>query len=228
MPEELSLAEKMIFNIAGEKGVELYRIADGRTTIEDAAKLLKLDVREVEEILKKIEKFVRIEIEIEEKKEEKLTVKKITEPLFIPEKISSLSFIDLTQLTIEFGPTGRNIYESLGKKDVAELAVENNLTLEETDKILIWLHEKKILKYKILDEKDIKNKYGSIGLKLYQLFERKGPYLYLLLEKTNDPIKAIRISKLENAIDIMEYIFKLLSPPITFDKEEIMEQLEQG
>jgi hypothetical protein len=227
MPEELSLAEKMIFNIAGEKGVELYRIADGMTTIEDAAKLLKIDVKEVEEILKKIEKFVKVEIEIEEKKEERIVTKKITEPLFVPKKIASLSFVDLAQLTIEFGPTGRKIYESLDEKDIAELAAENSLTLEETDKILLWLHDKKILKYKILDEKDIKSKYGSLGLKLYQLYERKGPYLYLLLEKTNDPIQAIKISKIENALDIMEQIFKLLSPPIPFDKEEIAEQLER-
>jgi hypothetical protein len=227
MPEELSLAEKMIFNIAGEKGVELYRIADGMTTIEDAAKLLKIDVKEVEEILKKIEKFVKVEIEIEEKKEERIVTKKITEPLFVPKKIASLSFVDLAQLTIEFGPTGRKIYESLDEKDIAELAAENSLTLEETDKILLWLHDKKILKYKILDEKDIKSKYGSLGLKLYQLYERKGPYLYLLLEKTNDPIQAIKISKIENALDIMEQIFKLLSPPIPFNKEEIAEQLER-
>jgi hypothetical protein len=227
MPEELSLAEKMIFNIAGEKGVELYRIADGMTTIEDAAKLLKIDVKEVEEILKKIEKFVKVEIEIEEKKEERIVTKKITEPLFVPKKIASLSFVDLAQLTIEFGPTGRKIYESLDEKDIAELAAENSLTLEETDKILLWLHDKKILKYKILDEKDIKSKYGSLGLKLYHLYERKGPYLYLLLEKTNDPIQAIKISKIENALDIMEQIFKLLSPPIPFDKEEIAEQLER-
>ncbi|MFH8119598.1 MAG: hypothetical protein QXS37_02230 [Candidatus Aenigmatarchaeota archaeon] len=220
MPEELSLAEKMIYNIAGEKGVDLYRIADGKTTIENAAKLLKISESEVEELLRKLEKFIKIEVEAEEKKEEKITtIKKEVEPIFIPKRIANLSIIDISQLTIEFGPTGKRIYESLNNKDVVELSIENNISLDVIDKILIWLTDKKVLKFHILDEKEIKKRYGEAGLQIYEKYGRKGIFIYLLLEKYGNPIDAIKNSYIENSIEILEFIYKVLS--IQFDREKI-------
>jgi len=225
--KDLSFVEEAVFKIAGEKGVDLFRIADGKITIEDAAQVLKISEEEVREILNKLEgKFLHTEYESEEEKISKR--KEEMAPIDVPIKISEGSFTLRTEFTLQFGPSGKKFFDLIdGEKDLVQLSIDSEITLAYADDIVWWLSQKGILRFRSLPRDEIKKRYGNVGLSLYERYGRDGVYLYLLIEKYADYTLAIKASGLDLllAADICESTHRLISPPFQFDKKYLIEAL---
>jgi hypothetical protein len=227
-----SLIEDRVFSTAGEKGVELFRLADGRITLDEAAAALGIKRNELDELITKLEgKFIHVEYEKEEEERiEKEKFEEMVEPIDVPKKVAPLSFGLKTSFTLEFGPSGSRLFDAIdGTKDILQLSLEAGVTLPYADAIVWWLAKRGILHFKQLTHEDVKNRYGSIGLQLFDKYGREGIYLYLLLEKYVDATSAIRASGVEpeKAVEIMSDIFELLAPPFQFDKRAVLDALRR-
>jgi len=231
--QSLSNIERSIYLDYGPEGVMIFRMANKEMTIEDIANELGIDNKKVEEIIEKMKgKYIYVEEKIEKKQIEKIKEKEkiyVDVPKKVPlDNISSVALI--SELTLKFGPTAKKIYEMIdGKLDVAELAASNLLGLGYVDNLMWFLAEKRAATFIRLDDNDIKNKYGSIGFKIFNQYGREGIFLYLLLEKTADPIAAIKYSELEPEIGVeaMDYILKVIDAPITFNKKDALTILKR-
>lgn len=228
-PELMSTVERMILALAGQKGVELFRVADGKITLDQAAQVLSITRDELGQIISKLEgKFIHVEYE--EEAEEKVEKKETVEPIDIPKKFSSGQFTLRTELTLEFGPSGSKIFDIVdGEKDLLQLSIAAGVTLAYTDRIIWWLARRGLLHFRQLKQEEIKNRYGSAGLRLYSEYGREGIYLYLLVEKYADAVPAIRASGIEaeRAVEMCTLIYELISPPFTFDKRAVLDALRR-
>jgi len=227
--EMMSTVERMIAAIAGQKGVELFRISDGKITLQQAMDVLSITRPELNDILSKLEgKFIHVEYE--EEVEEKVEKKETLEPIDVPKKITSGPFTLRTELTLEFGPAGSKFFEVVdGEKDILQLSIDAGVTLAYADKIVWWLAQRGLLHFRQLRQEEIKSKYGSIGLRLYSEYGREGIYLYLLVEKYADAAPAVRASGLdpEKAVEMCVLIYELVAPPFTFDKRAVLDALRR-
>jgi DNA-binding Lrp family transcriptional regulator len=221
-----SISEKM-----GEKAVLLFRTADGKLTLTQIADELNLSTREVQDLLSKLEgKFVHVEF-TEEKKEEVVTR---AEPTQVPVDLPRKSSIDpVTHLSIElelaakFGPSARGMFQMIdGKKDVIDIATELSIPISYVDEVLFYISGFGVLKFHRLTTEDIKKKYGTYGVGIYNQHGRNGLLLFRLLEKYPPvtAIKALDIDALE-AIVIYETIYKILSPPYPLNSKQILAKL---
>jgi hypothetical protein len=232
----LSPIERSIYLDAGENGVLLFRIADGKTTLADAQQKLGLDDAAMDVLLSKLSgKYLFMETEQEAKKEEikiERTVKE-TIPIDVPKRTSSDSMSSLavgSEITIRFGPSGKKILDTIdGKLDVMQLAADTMVTLPYVDDLMWFLSERHTVTFARLSVEDIKKKYGGTGMAMYNEYGREGIYLYLLLMKTSDPMAAIRTSDLDpaKAVDMMEFILKQINAPISFNKKDTLTLLKR-
>ena len=208
----MSNMEKEIFQIAGEDGVKIFRIADGVTTTEEAPKILGISKEKFDETLEKLrEKY--IEIEREKRVEVVIEKKERLPPIALPYDKRS-TFFSSFSLFNKFGPSGKKLFDLIdGKMDVIQLASKGELPLSSTDKVMEYLGEKKLVRFRKLNIDEIKKRYGKIGIDIYKEYGREGLLIYLLLEKYKNPIKALRISKVDRlvGISVCEYIYNLLS-----------------
>ena len=231
----LSPIERSIYLDAGENGVLLFRMADGHVTVAEAQKRLGLDDASMDTIVTKLSgKYLFMEAEPEAKKEEVKIERKTQEviPIDVPKR-SAESKGSLTlgsELTIRFGPSGKKIFDSIdGKLDVVQLAADTMITLSYTDDLMWFLSERHVLTFTRLKEEDVRNKYGNVGMSIFNQYGREGIYLYLLLDKTSDPIAAIRTSDIDvsKAVDMMEFILKQIGAPISFNKKDTLTMLKR-
>jgi len=232
----LSPIERSVYLDAGENGVLLFRMADGRTTLADAMQKLGLDETEMDTLLSKLSgKYLFMETEREVKKEEvkiERTVKE-TIPIDVPKRTSSDSMSSLaigSEITIRFGPSGKKILDTIdGKLDVAQLAADTMITLSYVDDLMWFLSEHHAVTFTRLRIEDIKKKYGGTGMAMYNEYGREGIYLYLLLMKTSDPMAAIRTSDIDpaKAVDMMEFILKQINAPVSFNKKDALTLLKR-
>lgn len=215
--------EERLREEAGDIAVQIFRIADGRT-IDEIARKLGLTPAEVERIVTQFEgRWFRI---IREKKpEEKIVIaKKEIVEIDLPTKLPLDKLAEASlglSLTTEIGPSAKKIWDAIdGKKDEVQLACELGLKIEFVDDVLYYLAKKGVARFPKLQIPEIKHRYGTIGVRLYEKWGRDGVYLYALLERYADAVTAIKASGIpaERALDIYEEIHKLLSLPIPFDR----------
>lgn len=218
--------EDEIRKIAGDIGIKIFRAANG-STIWEIAKSVGVGQEEVMEVVEKMKnKFISIELPKKEVEEIVIEKKEREEvPIDVPQKIKLDKFSELkliSELTFSYGPSAKKIYETIdGIADVTQIAVSASVTLDYVDEVCWILAEKRRALFKRLTQKEIKERYGGIGLKIYEKSSRDGIYLYLLLEKYGDHIAAIRaFGDPEKGVEIYSFIHKLLSPPFKFDKDE--------
>lgn len=226
----MATVEQTIMSIAGEKGVELFRIADGKITLDKAAEALGISRGELDALIAKLEgKFIHVEYEREE--EEKIErAEAAVEPIDVPKKAAAGPFTLGTALTLEFGPSGTRVFDLIdGEKDVLQLSIEAGITLAYADNIVWWLAQRGLLHFRQLKQDDIKRRYGSIGFQLSSRYGREGIYLYLLLEKYADAVPAIRASGIppERAVEMAADIYELVAPPFQFDKRAVLDALKR-
>lgn len=230
-PPGVSLAiERMIGTIAGAKGIELFRIADGKITLDQAADVLGIDRAELDALIAKLEgKFIHVEYEKEaEERIEKVEV--ALEPIDVPKRVAAGPFTLKTELALEFGPSGTTLSDLIdGEKDLLQLSLEAGVTLEYADRIIWWLAQRGLLHFRQLKQEEMKRRYGSIGLRLFSKYGREGVYLYLLLEKYADAVLAIRASGIapEKAVEMAAEIHDLIAPPFPFDKRAVLDALRR-
>jgi len=231
--QSLSDLERAIYLDYGPEGVMIFRMANKEMTIEEMTKELGIDEKKVEDIIEKMKgRYIYVEEKEEQKHIEEVKEKEkiyIDVPKKAPlDNISSVALV--SELTLKFGPTAKKIYEMIdGKLDVIEIAASNLIGLAYVDNLMWFLAEKRAATFIRLDENDIKRKYGSIGLKIFNQYGREGLFLYLLLDKTADPIAALKYSELEPGIGVeaMDYILKVIDAPITFNKKDALTILKR-
>lgn len=231
----LSPIERSIYLDAGENGVLLFRMANGKITIADAMLKLGLDDAAMDTLVAKLSgKYLFIEAESESKKEEVKIERKEQGiiPIDVPKR-SAESKNSLTlgsEITIRFGPSGKRIFDLIdGKLDVVQLAADTMVTLSYADDLMWFLSEKRVLTFTRLKEEDVRNRYGNIGMSIFNQYGREGIFLYLLLDKTSDPTAAIRASEIDpsKAVDMMEFILKQINTPISFNKKDVLTMLKR-
>jgi hypothetical protein len=233
-PAMLSSIEKSIFLDVGEKGVLLFRMADGKTTINQATSALGMTQEGMADIVEKL-KSKYIFLEFEETKKEQVLIEKKAEPtpLDVPRKVSEDSLTSLTlgsELAIRFGPAGKKIYDVIdGKLDTVQVAVEALVPLDFVDDVIWFLSERKQLHFAKLRTDDIKTKYGSIGLRIFNEYGRDGIFIYVLLQRLADPLPTIRLSGIDEvkALDIYEFIHKTANLPFPFNKKDMLTMLKR-
>ena len=238
---KLSSLERSVYDTVGEEGIIIFRIADGRMTLEKAAEKLGISMDKVKDLINKMEgKFIRVETErsgpeegVKVSNEEKV-LKKYFEPVDIPKKvdINPISFFAISsEIAIQFGPSAKKLFDIIdGKLDTIQLAATIETPLDYVDSVMWFLADKKALKFTTLKLDEIKQKYGRTGLKIYREFGREGLLLYILLSKFSDPIYAIKSSGIEpiKGVEVYEFIYNLLSPQFTLNKKELLEKLSIG
>ncbi|MCS7109678.1 MAG: hypothetical protein NZ903_02690 [Candidatus Micrarchaeota archaeon] len=230
----LSNIEREIFLSYGSEGVQIFRLANKKLTINEIAKQLNLSEERVYEIVENMKgKYIYLEepelkrAEIGEIKMKEMTYVDIPKKVDL-DNITSIALV--SELTFKFGPTARRIYEMIdGKNDVLELAAENLISLAYVDNLMWVLAEKRSVTFRRMQIEDIKKKYGSIGFKIFNQYGREGLYLYLLLDKTADPFSAIRYSEIDPsvAVEMMDYIINAIDAPITFSKKDALSLLKR-
>ncbi len=233
-PATLSALEKSIYLDAGEKGVLLFRMADGKTTIDQAAEAIGLTQEETNDLIEKL-KSKYIFLEFEEVKKETIVIEKKQEvtPIDLPKKTAADSMTSFTlgsELAIRFGPAGKKIYDIIdGKFDTTQIAAEALVPLDFVDDVLWFLSERKQLHFTKLKTDDIKNRYGSIGFRIYNEYGREGIFIYVLLQKLADPFSSIRISGIDEvkALDMYEFIHKTANLPFPFNKKDMLTLLKR-
>jgi len=236
--ETLSGIERAVYDAGaaidpklGEKAVMLFRIADGKINIKQAADEVGITAKELQDLISKMEgKYLHLEY-VEEKQEE-VVVKK--EPMQVPIDVPRKETTDpVTQLSVElelaakFGPSARKLFQDIdGTKDVIDLATELSVPLAYIDEILYYSSGFGFLKFHKLTTEDIKKRYGSFGVDLYNQHGRDGLFLFRLLEKY-PPVTAIKIMDMDSlsAIVIYETIYKLLQPPYPMNSKQILSKL---
>ncbi|MEM4133752.1 MAG: hypothetical protein QXO35_03490 [Candidatus Micrarchaeia archaeon] len=232
--QSLSDLERTIYLDYGSEAVLVFRLANKKLTVSEIAKELSLQEEKVYEIIDKLKgKYIYLE-EPEEKKIE-FEEMKSKETIFvdIPKKVplDNISAVALiSELTIKFGPTAKKIYEMIdGKTDVIELAVNSFSSLNYVDNLMWVLAEKKSATFIRMGPEEIKKKYGSVGFKIFNQYGREGLYLYLLLDKTADPVTALRFSEIDPSIgvEMMDYILKTIAAPISFNKKDALTLLKR-
>ncbi|VVB73503.1 Uncharacterised protein [uncultured archaeon] len=232
----LSPIERSIYLDAGENGVLLFRMADGRITLAEAMQRLGLNDAEMDGLLAKLSgKYLFTVAEQEAKKEEIKLEKTVKEtiPIDVPKRTSTDGMSSLavgSEITIRFGPSGKKILDSIdGKLDVVQLAADTMVTLQYVDDLMWFLSERHVVTFNRLRVEDIKKKYGGVGMSLYNENGRDGIYLYLLLVKTSDPRAAIRTSDIDpsKAVDMMELVLKQINAPISFNKRDALTMLKR-
>jgi len=233
-PETLTSIEKSIYLDVGEKGVLLFRMADGKTTIEQAIAELGLTEQEANSVIEKL-KSKYIFLEFEEEKKQEVVVEKKAEPtpIDVPKKTSGDSVTALTlgsELAVRFGPAGKKIYDVIdGKLDTVQVATEALVPLDFVDDVLWFLSERHQLHFSKLRPNEIKDKYGSIGYRIFNEYGREGIFIYVLLQRLADPIATIRLSGIDEvkALDIYEFIHKTAGLPISFNKKDMLTLLKR-
>ena len=232
----LSPIERSIYLDAGENGVLLFRMADGRITLAEAMQRLGLDDAAMDTLISKLSgKYLFMEMAQEAKKEEIKIERKAQEtvPIDVPKRTSADSMSSLavgSEITIRFGPSGKKILDTIdGKLDVAQLAADTMVNLSYVDDLMWFLSEHHTVTFTRLRIEDIKKKYGGTGMAMYNEHGREGIYLYLLLMKTSDPMAAIRISDIDpaKAVDMMEFILKQINAPVSFNKKDTLTLLKR-
>ncbi|MEM3369475.1 MAG: hypothetical protein QXE90_01310 [Candidatus Micrarchaeia archaeon] len=232
--QSLSDLERSIYLDYGSDAVLIFRLANKKLTVSEIAKELSIQEEKVYEIIEKLRgKYIYLE-EPEEKKTEIEEIKaKKTIFVDMPKKapldnISSVALI--SELTLKFGPTAKKIYETIdGKTDVLELAANNFSSLNYVDNLMWVLAEKKSATFIRMGPEEIKKKYGSVGFKIFNQYGREGLYLYILLDKTADPIAALRFSEIDPSIgvEMMDYILKTIDATISFNKKDALTLLKR-
>lgn len=232
--QSLSDLERSLYLEYGSDAVLIFRLANKKLTVSEIAQELSIPEEKVYEVIDKLKgKYIYVE-EPEEKKVE-LGQVKVKETVFvdIPKKvpldnISSVALI--SELTLKFGPTAKRIYEMIdGKTDVLELAASSLSGLNYVDNLMWVLAEKKSTTFSRMGAEEIKKKYGSVGFKIFNQYRREGLYLYILLDKTADPIAALRFSEIDPSIgvEMMEYILKTIDATISFNKKDALTLLKR-
>jgi hypothetical protein len=232
----LSSIERSIYLDAGENGVLLFRMADGKTTLAEAMKKLGLDDAAMDILISKLSgKYLFMEMPQEAKKEEIKIERKVKEtiPIDIPKRTSSDSMSSLaisSEITIRFGPSGKKILDSIdGKLDIVQLASDTLVSLSYVDDLMWFLSEHHTVTFTRLKVEDIKKRYGGVGMAIYNEYGREGIFLYLLLMKASDPMAAIRASDIDptKAVDTMEFVLKQVNAPISFNKKDALTLLKR-
>jgi DNA-binding MarR family transcriptional regulator len=232
----LSASERAVLEDVGQDGLELFRLADGKVTISQAAKKLGISDAKMAELLAKMEgKYLHIETEAP--KEERIVPVKSGEEgkvaIDVPQKanLDRLTEFSVTsQLTFQYGPSAKRAFDLIdGERDSLALAVEVGVPLDYIDTICWYLSERRLAHFRKLRLEEIKDRYGALAIKLYNLYGREGIFLYLLLQHYSDPALAIRASALpsEKGIEIYEFIHRALSPPFPLDKQALEAALKR-
>ena len=233
--QSLSTIEKAIYLEFGSDGVSVFRLSSRNMTVNEISKDLALEEEKVIELINKMKgKYLYVEepkvekgAEIAEAKPKEIVV------IDVPKKTSSdnISSVALiSELTIKFGPTAKKIYEMIdGKLDVLQLASMNLVSLDYVDNLMWVLADKKSVSFVRLYEEDIKKKYGSMCFNIFNKYGRDGLFLYQLLDRTSDPVLAIRYSEIEPsmAVEAMDYILKLIGAPIAFNKKDALTSVKR-
>lgn len=232
--QSLSDLERAIYLDYGSEAVLVFRLSNKNLTVSEIAKELSLTEDQVYDIINKLKgRYIYVEepekkkIEIEEVKSKEIVFVDI--PKKVPlDNISSIALI--SELTLKFGPSAKKIYEMIdGKTDVLELAVNNLVGLTYVDNLMWFLADKRSASFVKMDSEAIKKKYGSIGFKIFNQYGREGLYLYLLLDKTADPILALRYSEIDPSVSVemMDFILKTIDAPISFNKRDALTILKR-
>ncbi len=228
--QSLSGIERTIYLEYGSDGVLVFRLSSRNMNVSEISKELALEEEKVLELINKMKgKYLYVEeLKIEKGREIVPTEAKQVVVVDVPKKISAgnISSVALiSELTIKFGPTAKKIFEMIdGKMDVLQLAATNLVSLDYVDNLMWVLADKKAVSFVRLYEEDIKKKYGSMCFNIFNQYGREGIFLYQLLDKTADPITAIKYSEIEPsiAVEIMDYILKAINAPISFNKKDAL------
>jgi len=132
------------------------------------------------------------------------------------------------KLSLKYMGKGRKLLSAIdGKKDVVELSKELNLTFDEIDKILVTLTKRKVVSIKPLSDEDIKDRYGTDGLKIAKKFGRDGILIYELIGREKSIKDVILRSRVEpkRAVDIVMHIHKILGLGLSLDRGVLYKQL---
>ncbi|MEM2974084.1 MAG: hypothetical protein QW112_00435 [Candidatus Micrarchaeia archaeon] len=216
----------------GEKAVLLFRIADGKITLKEAMDEIGITQKQMDALIAKLEgKFIHLE-KPEEKKEEVVVAEK--GPSQIPIDVPRYAPIDpITRISIgleiaaKYGPSARKILQMIdGKRDIIDIATELSAPLSYVDDVLLYASSFGALKFHRSTPEEIKRKYGTFGMALYNQHGRNGLLLFRLLEKY-PPVTAIKLMDIDalEAIVIYETIYRLLAPPYPLNSKQILAKL---
>ncbi len=253
----LSPLEKIIFDKFGREGVEVYNLIDGEKTAEQILQETKISESKLVEILEFMDDEGIIKLEKPGKKppepppavkeaqfepilddrgqlgaepvplEERTLNVPVSRP--VPQKAGVFTRMETNlKLTLKYRGKGQRLLSAMdGKKDTVELSKELGLSFEDIDRILNTLSKRKVVSVGPLLDSDLKDKYGSDGLKIFKRYGRDGVLVYELIGKEKTIKDVILRSRVEpkRAVDIVMFIHKVLGLGVSLDRRILYRQL---
>ena len=132
------------------------------------------------------------------------------------------------KLSLKYPGKGQRLLAAIdGKKDVVALSKELGVSLDEIDRMIGSLTKRKAVSLGPLTDQEIKDRYGSDGLKIYKRYGREGILIYELIGKEKTIKDVVIRSRIEpkRAVDIVLFIHGILGLGMSFDKRILYAQL---
>ena len=224
--KELSQFEKIINESYGEKGLQVYKLIDGKRTAEEIMKEANVDEEFIIDFFSFLENrgIIRLERPGGEKKKEEgeekagpesATIQPLTETIKVPKKeIIILDMVPLdvpilnklnlparmsleAKLLAKFGPRSLRLLNKIdNESDIVKLAIENGIDMDEMDEILYAISNSGGCTFATLSEEDINQRYGSEALEVYKKFGRDGIIIYQLIGKMDSIKKMVQFANI--------------------------------
>jgi len=224
--KELSQFEKIINESYGEKGLQVYKLIDGKRTAEEIMKEANVDEEFIIDFFSFLENrgIIRLERPGGEKKKEEeeektgpesATIQPLTETIKVPKKeIIILDMVPLdvpilnklnlparmsleAKLLAKFGPRSLRLLNKIdNESDIVKLAIENGIDMDEMDEILYAISNSGGCTFATLSEEDINQRYGSAALEVYKKFGRDGIIIYQLIGKMDSIKKMVQFANI--------------------------------
>ncbi|MCX8163443.1 MAG: hypothetical protein N3D10_02700 [Candidatus Micrarchaeota archaeon] len=253
--EDLSEAEKAVFEKFGEVGLKVFSMIDGYRSAQEIMEEAGINEFLLIEILEFLNQkgFITLETKEEPKgtKKEKKTEshdpvspiieKDATPPVFAIEQsyqlyvpqLKKLSIVELTKLKLalkfKYKLGGEFLNYLNGSYDAIDLFFIFDLPFEKLVNILKELRDEGYLTLTPLSRAEIEKKYGTIALAAYKKFGIDGLLIYNFIGKSVSIVELLKKSKIEakKASEILVFLSDILGLDLKINKEKLFQALEQ-